>query len=65
MLHRGHDLKSRYGSTAPLPSLKLTAKAPENRPKPKKETSIVFQQNPFLGAKHVSFSEGNPLVLSH
>ncbi len=42
-----------------LPSLKLTAKAPENRPKPNRK--VVFQPSIFRG--YVSFREGNLILI--
>ena len=47
-----------YQSLTCYTPLKLAAKAPENRPKPQKETS-VFQPPIFSGAFAVSFREGN------
>ena len=43
-----------------IPSLKLTANAPENRPK-RSNRKVVFQPSIFRG-EHVSFREGNPLM---
>ena len=39
-----------------VPSLKLTANAPENRPKPNRKGS--YYNHPFVGAFAVSFREG-------
>ncbi len=39
-----------------LPSLKLTAKAPENRPNPKRNKQIVFQ--PSISGAKVMFVSG-------
>ena len=48
-----------------LPSLKLTANAPENRPKrTQKERRIVFQPSIFRCKLAVSFREGNPKLKS-
>ena len=41
----------------PIPSLKLTARAPENRPGPERKQS--YSNHPFSGAFAVSFREGN------
>ena len=48
----------------PIPSLKLTAKAPESRPKPNRKGSYSNSNHPFLGAIYVSFREGDFLLSS-
>ena len=50
--HHFQGLQRRYT----LPETDMFA--PENRPKPKKETT-KFSNHPFSGAQNISFREGN------
>ncbi len=46
-----------------LHSLKLTAKAPENRPGPKRKRALVVQPSIFRGKLAVSFREIRSLMI--
>ena len=69
-IYRGYNPFAKYHGH-PVPSLKLTAKAPENRPKPKRKGSSSNHQ--FSGAMLVSgrviseaiFAKTSGCVVSH